>query len=84
MERLFTVEDVFNLTPGRVVLTPGVSGHRHIKPGAPLELRLPGGSVLKASVGGLEMPRPNLRGANPLWVTGVRSDEVKVGTEVWG
>jgi hypothetical protein len=83
MECLFTVEGVFNLTPGRVVLTPGVPRHRKINRGAPLQLRLPDGSVLQASVGGLEMPTPNLTSAHPLLVIGVRN-EVHIGTEVWG
>jgi len=83
MNLLFRVEGVFRLND-RIVLTPGLQAAHTVKPGAPLELRRPDGSVASAIVGGIEFPTPNPATRHPLWVLEVRQEDVPLGTEVWG
>ena len=76
---LFVVEDTFSIKGRGTVLVPGFPVRLKMTAGASLELRLPDGSRLATTIGGIAMCCPNLV---PILVP-VPKEQIPVGTEVW-
>jgi hypothetical protein len=82
---LFVVQEAFEFKGRGIVMVPGIVAQDSevFRPGDSLLLKQPGGSVVEAKIGSLELPSPNPRHEVCVLVKELTRAEVPIGTEVW-
>ena len=84
-QRLFIVDDTFQIRGRGVVLSPGLNPdikvNLHI--GDPILLKRPDGTAFTWTISGIGFQTPNPSHTLPLLLKDLRKEEIPIGTEVW-
>jgi len=82
---LFMVDDVFSLSNGYVIPTPGIPvSVRGIRIGLPIELRRPDGTVLQTTVASVQFIDPyDPERPTQIALLGIPKADIPIGTEIW-